>query len=964
LQQLNNAKVNKKQFNTFSIVVFMLMLFTSNLIFAQTAKITGKVVDKANGETLIGLAVGIEGTTKGTLTDVEGRFSLTGLTAGKYNLTFRYLGYQAKTITAVEVKAGQVTTLDVQMEQSATQALKEVVVTASYKQETVGALYAQQKNSVSIGDGISSDVIKKSPDRNTGEVLKRVSGASVQDNKYIIIRGLSDRYNTALINNSPLPSSEPDRKAFSFDIIPSSLIDNVVISKTATPDLPGDFSGGAVQVKTKDFPDNRVMEFSYGMGYNSISTFKDFYGSSKNMKSYLASGSSDYALPSSFPSSSEKYADLSISQQVDQSKKFKNTWGVNSLGSALPSQSLQFIYGDSYALKGSGKIGFIGAVTYRTSESLSNEVRNDFDTPDGLGVRPALFNYDDKYFNFGSSLGVLANLAYINGNHKIGFKNIFNRSYEDSYLQRYGLSMTGDREYRKVSQQEVQEKTLFNSVLEGDHLLNEKNKSKLTWNLSFSRISDKEPDLRRLYYYKREIDMNDSSIPFVAAVPFVASASTAGRFFSDLGENVYGAAVNYSLPFNWLGKSQTFKAGLAKQYKERNVDARVLGYKMASGSNSDALLSLPQDQIFNINNIAADKFRIDDITNPANKYDGFGDLNAGYFMLNNKFSDNFKFNWGLRVENYIERLEYKNNLSQFISKENSYLDFLPSVNMTYELTPKANLRLSYSNTVARAQFRELAPFPFYDFVTTNVLIGNPDLKRTKISNVDARYEFYPSNGQVISFSTFYKSFKDPIEFYVKPGSTPSSKTMSYVNAPKANLYGVELELRHNLEFVNESSAFWESMTFSANAAVMKSSVKFENVATINNDRPMQGQSPYLINAGLHYSAPVSGWQTSLLYNKIGRRISVVGFGQYINGKYSAEYPDVYEAPRDLLDFQISKSILKKRAEVKMNISNILDSDARFYQDIDGNKRYNSSKDQLINGISYGRSVSLSFGYKF
>ncbi|WP_353132153.1 carboxypeptidase-like regulatory domain-containing protein, partial [Pseudopedobacter sp.] len=205
--------MNKKQFNTFSIVVFMLMLFTSNLIFAQTAKITGKVVDKANGETLIGLAVGIEGTTKGTLTDVEGRFSLTGLAAGKYNLTFRYLGYQPKTITAVEVKAGQVTTVDVQLEQSATQSLKEVVVTASYKQETVGALYAKQKNNISISNGISADQIKKSPDRNTSEVLKRVSGTSIQDNKFVVIRGLSDRYNSTLLNGAVLPSTEPDKKA-------------------------------------------------------------------------------------------------------------------------------------------------------------------------------------------------------------------------------------------------------------------------------------------------------------------------------------------------------------------------------------------------------------------------------------------------------------------------------------------------------------------------------------------------------------------------------------------------------------------------------------------------------------------------------------------------------------------------------------------------------------------------------
>lgn len=230
-----------------------MLIVLANTVYAQTGKLTGKIVDKTSGETLIGLTVGIDGSTKGASTDIEGRYVIANLTPGKYSVTFRYLGYQTQTITDIEIKDGVATALNVVMQESAKQALNEVVVTATYRQASVGALYAQQKNAIAISDGISSDVIKKSPDKNTGEVLKRVSGASVQDNKFIIIRGLSDRYNTALINNTPLPSSEPDRKAFSFDIIPSALIDNVIISKTATADLPGDFSGGSNSSKNKGF---------------------------------------------------------------------------------------------------------------------------------------------------------------------------------------------------------------------------------------------------------------------------------------------------------------------------------------------------------------------------------------------------------------------------------------------------------------------------------------------------------------------------------------------------------------------------------------------------------------------------------------------------------------------------------------------------------------------------------------
>lgn len=290
---------------------------------------------------------------------------------------------------------------------------------------------------------------------------------------------------------------------------------------------------------------------------------------------------------------------------------------------------------------------------------------------------------------------------------------------------------------------------------------------------------------------------------------------------------------------------------------------------------------------------------------------------------------------------------------------------MPSANLTLELTPKANLRASYSNTVARAQFRELAPFSFYDFVTGIVKIGNENLKRTKISNADLRYEFYPSAGQLISVSTFYKYLTDPIENNITEGSTAVSKSMSYINAPSATIFGAEFEVRHDLGFINSSSGFLKRLIYSANAAVIKSEVEFGSESTsIKNGRPLQGQSPYLINTGFQYSTEKSGWQGSILYNRIGRRISVVGFGRYVNNNFIADYPDVYEAPRNLLDLQISKKIIKQKAELKLNVSNLLDSDARFYQDVNDDGKYATVNDQLINSVQFGRTFSLSFSYKF
>lgn len=952
-----------KHNNIFRILgLFIFFNVIALQIFAQGAsKIAGKITDKKTGETLVGVSVKISGTTRATSSDVEGRYTLAALAAGSHTVEFSYIGYPTKKISDVLVTAGKVTTLDISMEESG-ETLQQVVITATAKQESINGLYAQQKNAISMSSGISADVIRRSPDRNTGEVLKRVSGASMQDNKFIIVRGLGDRYNNAMINNSPLPSSEPDRKSFSFDVIPSALIDNVIISKTATPDLPGDFAGGAIQIKTKDFPDLKNLQISYSVGYNSISTFKPFYGNSRSAMDFSGFGASSRFLPSSFPSSRQTYVNQPIDKRVALSKQFDNSWGVHNLGRTMPTQNLQLVYGNSYMFKNDSKLGLIFSTTYRNAAAISKEERNDFNEVDASGRGIPLFEYDDNYYSFNTTLGVLANISYIKGNNKFGLKNIFNQSFEDNYLERSG---TYDlQSLQKVSQQEVNDKSLINSVLEGEHLLSQKSQSKLSWNASFSRTTNDQPDLRRLAYVKSVNDVNDSSVPYQAAVPSVATPSTAGRFFSDLDENVYGGAVNYSLPFSIKEQSQTLKLGLLKQYKQRDVSARVLGYVINTDdyTASQALLNLPQDQIFAPGNMAQNKFYIDDITNPANTYAGSGDLNAGYAMMTSELFSRLKATWGVRVENYIETLNTRDN-SGAVNIDNNYLDILPSVNLSYALTGASNLRASYGRTVARAQFRELAPFSFYDFVTGTVKIGNTELQRTSIDNVDLRYEIYPSSGQLLSFSLFYKHLTNPIENNIISGSTAASKSISYINAPEADVFGVELEMRHNLAFLNAGSAFLRNLVFTANAAFIKSEVSFTDAVTISNGRPLQGQSPYLINTGLQYSSPKSGLQANVLYNRIGRRISVVGFGQYSGNNFEANYPDIYEAPRDLIDLQLSKSVGKK-AELKLNVSNLLDSDAKYYQDLNTDKTYNSGSDQLINSVQFGRTISLGFGYRF
>lgn len=932
------------------------------VVFAQnTGVLVGSIKSEDNAKVLVGVSVSILQAVNKTSSDENGNYSLVGLEPGTYTIEYSYLGFDKKLVEEVEIQNGKITALHVLLAKSSGKELDEVVVKGSYKQESINALYAQQKNNVAISDGISAEVIKKTPDNNIGEVLKRISGTSMQDNKFIIVRGLNDRYNTALLNNSPLPSTEPDRKAFSFDIIPSSLIDNVVVSKTAMADLPGDFSGGIIQIKTKDFTSNKILELNMGTGYNSMSTFKPFFGSKKTGANYVGFVNLENKLPSQFPSTAAAYSNLSATDKVVMTKIFKNTWGVHNLGSAFPSSALGLVYGDSYMLKNTGKLGFVASVNFRNSETIKEELRNDVDaiTTEGVKARK-YYSYSDNFYEFTSNLGILANVAYVKENFKLSIKNIFNQTLDDEYLQR-----SGDYEglyFRKSSVQEVNQKRMFNSVLEGEHVISNFYNSRLDWKVSFSQISNDQPDLRRLTYQKRIEDKDDVTIPFKANIPLVATASSSGRFYSNLGEYIYSSSLNYSLPTRLIDSDQVFKVGIGKQYKDRQFKSRVLGY-VDRGADEE-LLSMNQSVLFAPENISINSFYIEDLTNVTNSYSGIGDLTFGYAMISGKLQDKLKANLGLRTEHYLEKL------SSGIVKnvDNSYLDILPSLNLTYELSPKTNLRFSYSNTIARAQFRELAPFSFYNFVTGTMEIGNPNIQRSKIANFDLRYEYYPAVGMILTGSAFYKILDGAIEKTIQSGSTPASKTVSYINAPNAYVAGLELEVRHDLSFVNSNSRELKNLFLYANLSYFKSEADLRkapsSIKAVNQTRrSLQGQSPYLVNLGLQHSF-TSGWAANVIYNRIGRRIDVVGFGFYNDDVFIEEYPDIYEEPRNQLDAQASKLFLNSRAVVKLNASNILNAQSIFYQDIDHNKRYDADKDQLINSVRYGISFSLSFSYKF
>jgi TonB-dependent receptor len=931
----------KSQLQLKKTIITLLFVIMSAAGFAQgTGKISGTVTDKKTGETLIGVTVKIAGTIKGSSTDVEGRYLISGLSPGKYTVQASYVGYATKNVTEIEVKNDASTPIDFVMVESTSQDLKEVVITSRASQESVNTLFANQKASLNISSGISAELIRKSPDRNTSDVLKRVSGASIQDNKFIIVRGLSDRYNSAMLNNAVLPNTEVDKKAFSFDILPSNLIDAIVVNKTASADIPGDFSGGVVQITTKDFPDSKFFNLSLGTSLNTQSAFKDFLKGSNSKNGAFGSYNKDRDIPSSFPNRTT-YLNLSTADKAAASKLFVNNWGYNSVKSIL-GPIFQANYGTSRRFKDDSQFGTVLSLSYRYDERLRTSDQKAY-TGQALGDQ-----FSDEVYNYNTNIGALANFAYSWGNNKIALKNIYNRVLENQFTAREGIDDSQSKFFRTADY--ILQRSLISNQLSGNHLLSETKKIKLDWNLNFANTDRKEPGFKRMEYQEETVNGGYTR----ATIPSSGQADPrfGGNFSSKLNENLYGGSFDVTIPVSWFKDTNKIKFGYFAQYRKRDFAARVIGF-IRTPAFDNSLLIIPQSQIFAPANIRDNGYILNDITSGSDTYDANSLLNAGYVMFDGYVTEKLRMGIGARVESYKQRLNSADNAGVPIIVDTTNVNFLPSANFIYNLTEKASLRLSGSQTVGRPEFREIAPFGFYDFNKNVSVIGNPNLRQSKTTNIDLGYAIYPSAGQVFSVSAFYKDFQSPIEQNLQQGN--SGRIFGYTNSKSATLYGVEMEFRRPLSFIGEE---FSALTFSTNASYMKSEVNVLTSINKTGKRPLQGQSPYLINAGLTFtSKEENATGASLLFNRIGKRIWAVG---------NSQDPDIYERSRNVLDLQLSKRFAKSKAEVKLNYSDILNNKAIFYQKVKGSDPdapFNAKTDNINFSDRFGSTISLTFSYK-
>jgi outer membrane receptor for ferrienterochelin and colicin len=914
------------------ILLFIICFVAAISVQAQKAKLTGKVTNVKN-DVLVGVTLTLKSDkSQVSKTDIEGRFSFNIDINKAYTLDLSYVGYKAKSIDVTgATTANEEIVLDVLLEETGKN-LTDVVVSATRstnKGATDNALIAFQRNTNTVASVISAESIRRSPDRNTAEILKRTPGASIQEGKYIIVRGLADRYNQAMLNGILLTSTEADRKTFSFDLFPSQIIDNIIINKAFVPELPGEWAGGLIQVNTKDIPTKNFFNIQIGTSANSQVTGKEFLKDVGGKTDWLGIDDGTRSLPSGYTTKSN-FDTSSLASKTLIGKQMSNNWAPV-VTTAKPNMSFQMNGGFSGTLWGK-KIGGIIGVNYSNAYRLQDNSNNQNGITDEKFFPITKLN-DKKYIE-DINMGAIAGLSmFLNPLNKISYKAIVNVKTANAYNSRFGTDYSR-QDLVKGNEFVFGQNVFFTNQLNGEHSLSQK--LKFNWFGAFNILDAYTPDQRRILYTKSANGVD----PFVLNISNTLSQQSGSRIFQTLSDYIYTGGGDLTLKI----KQQTVKAGYMIQVKDRLYDAQLFAIYLPTDNAS--LRKLDAASAFvpqNFGNGSDDKFAFNAIQNRNFRYLANTILNAGYVQFDNKISEAIRVVWGVRVEDFdqlvgsVKKWDPRHTYSKVT-------DFLPGVNTTIKLTQKANLRLTASQTVIRPELRELSALNIYDFELNASVSGNPALKRTKITNTDLRYELYPSAGEMFTVGIFYKNFDNPIESIFQEGAGGSS-LFSFQNVSKATAYGFEIEGRKKLT---------KRFTLQANGSYINSKI---DDAALNVNRALQGQSPYLLNTGLLYDIVEKGFNTTLLFNRIGKRIFLVGDIQAGAGS-----PDVYENPRSLIDFQISKKFADNKAEIRFSISDILNQRQIFYQNNNSNTDYNKNADATRFSRKFGTTFGVTLNY--
>lgn len=899
-----------------TLVIGLLFAVTMPLAAqTPTGRIVGRIVDAETGRGISDAGVQLVGTTAGTMSGIEGRYSLGNVPAGTVTLQVRLLGYQAKTVTGLQLGAGATLEQDISLSPATVQ-LETQVVTADIERGSVNAALDAQRNAAGIVNAVTAEQIQKSPDGDAAQAVQRVSGVTVQDGKYVYVRGLGDRYTTASLNGARIPSPESEKRLVPLDLFPAGLLQSVTTSKTFSPDQPGDFSGASVDIQTREFPASRQIAYSASVGYNSAATAQSILAAPRTGSEWLGFAGSARDVPGVLYGWRDAVSLPRGPASNDLVNALRNVWSVRR-EDGTPSTAMSVSLGGSDPFFGR-TIGYAGALSYSYNQEVRADELRELSQGSAGGGADAYASFRGSTGRASVQWGGLLNLStLVGGSSRIALNNTYSRTADNE--ARFEEGAIEEYEDRRTLLRYI-ERTVRSNQLLVQHQIGARHA--LDWSVTSSGVTRVEPDRAEISYRRLIADPSDT--------PFrLESARGATRAFYDLSEANVSAAANYRMEFGTPGRAHSVKVGGTYRTTSRDSDNLTFGI---SNSLPASALELPPEQIFDgrFTGPTDSAFVVGNELR-SGSYSADDRVAAGYAMVEFAFSDRVRMVGGARVESgdleVVTRLVGGQTVPSGIKKT----DLLPSLSLNVRAGENHNLRLSASQTLSRPEYRELSPTNNQDPTTKIDFGGNPNLRRTLIQNADARWEWYPNAGEVISVGAFYKRFEDPIErIELGVSGVREAKQQTVVNAKSARNYGVELEMRKRLGFIAPTL---ENTILFANATIMESEIDIGTEAQTNPQRPMVGQAPYVVNAGLTYSTSSGRASATALYNVVGRRITAAA---------ALPLPDIYEQPRHALDVSLRFPVIGPLSG-KLDARNILDQPYEILQDDVVRERYRAGR---------------------
>jgi TonB-dependent receptor len=924
------------------VLTTALLVATAPQTFAQQApaapsgrsvRVTGVVRDEANAITLPGVAVEVVGTAQTVFTDVDGRYTVE-LSPGDHQLKVAMDGYQERLVN-VTVAAGQ-RPPDVNVGLSMTAFAETVTVTAATPLDAVTSTAEMQlverKQAQVITDNMGASEMKNNGDSDAASAMTRITGLSVVDNQFVYVRGLGERYSNTTLSGAIIPTTEPDKKVVPLDLFPAGLLDSIQVSKSYSPDRSAEFAGGLVSIIPLKFPSRPVFDLSYGLSYMELATGDSIPLSPANGNDWFGFDDGVRALPDAFPTNKvvrqgiyTPNVGLTPDEITALGRQLTNAWSPVREDGA-PGQNWGVVFGNRF-----GKLGVVASATHSYRETFVNEQRAFYRVAE-QGELEAVSDYGMEFGTQRAQLGAVGNVSFaFTPNQRLSFENFYSHGGRDEGRFFEGPNTENNFYYynRRLS---YTEEGLFSNSLIGEHFFQGLSNSRFDWRVTSARATRDEPDLREVLY----------QAPFVAGTlrpngtPLLADESQSGfRMFNTLDDDTVDVAANWSVFTTAGDRPLQIKAGASFIERTRDFQSRrfryipvVLNKDGAAGVN----LTLSPEELYASNNVG-NTFRFNEETRPTDAYEGNQTTTSGYGMFDVALSASTRFIAGARIERFEQSVDTFDPFGLFermVTTENNNTDFFPAVNLVQAIGTRTNLRVSYSATVNRPEFRELAPFEFTDVVGSRAVRGNPDLERAKIQNADVRLELFPGGRSVLAASGFFKYFASPIERVVIAGAQP---IVTFQNADSARNFGLELEAGYQLfpgMFVNANYTYVDSkITLLAAQRTVQTSL----------ERPLAGQSKNLFNLMAEYT--LKGFSTRVLVNYFGDRISDVG---------SNQAPDVVEQGRETIDLVIGQKF--GRFNVRGTVDNLTDVNWQFTQGDESQRRFNL-------GRTFGLSVGVN-----